>query len=200
MQRSFQHIVLLIEQDKFLRRMIALGLQGQGMRVIEASSLRNAHGLEKQHPDVVILDIDGEAGSDSTLLTQVQNHPLLARVPLILLAWEHSPVSISSPIPVACLTKPFDARALYLEVEHALATSATLHSHAALAPTSRPAPSIWPIVTAAGLLLAFIGLLLQLALTAIGLLIVMVALLWWTLGSRVERESAMTPAREQLLA
>src|SRR5579884_3762921 len=100
MQRAFQHTVLLIEQDKFLRRMIALGLQGQGMRVIEASSLSNAHGLEKQHPEVVILDIDGEAGSDSTLLTQVQAHPLLARIPLVLLAWENTAISTSSTSPV----------------------------------------------------------------------------------------------------
>ncbi|HZS77666.1 MAG TPA: hypothetical protein VFA41_13725 [Ktedonobacteraceae bacterium] len=194
MQRSFQHTILLIEQDKFLRRMIALGLQGQGMRVIEASSLLNAHGLEKQHPEVVILDIDGEAGRDSTLLTLVQAHPLLARLPLVLLAWEYGPDSIPSPIPVACLTKPFDARALYLDVKHALATSAALRSQVAPAPTSCPTPTIWPMVTAAGLLLAFIGLLLQLALTAIGLLIVMVALLWWTLGSRVEPQPVMTEA------
>jgi small neutral amino acid transporter SnatA (MarC family) len=44
------------------------------------------------------------------------------------------------------------------------------------------APSIWPLVTAVGVLLAMIGLMLQLTVTAIGLLVVITALLCWTLG------------------
>ena len=35
-------------------------------------------------------------------------------------------------------------------------------------------------------MLVFIGLMLQIAITAIGLLIVIAALLWWTLGSKQE--------------
>ena len=49
-------------------------------------------------------------------------------------------------------------------------------------------PSIWPLVTAAGLLLAFTGLMIQITITALGLLIVIVALLWWTLGSKSEQK------------
>jgi plastocyanin domain-containing protein len=42
------------------------------------------------------------------------------------------------------------------------------------------------MITAAGLLLTVVGLMLQIAITAIGLLIVIAALLWWTLGTKPE--------------
>ena len=51
------------------------------------------------------------------------------------------------------------------------------------------APSIWPLMTAAGLLLAFIGLMGVLAITALGLCIVLVSLLWWTLGTGGKKQA-----------
>ena len=50
--------------------------------------------------------------------------------------------------------------------------------------SAQAAPSIWPIVTAAGVLLVFIGMMLQIAVTVAGILLVMVALLLWTLGTK----------------
>ena len=44
--------------------------------------------------------------------------------------------------------------------------------------------SIWPLITAVGLFLAFIGLMGLLPLTGFGLLIVFASLLWWTLGGK----------------
>ena len=56
--------VLLIEADRSLRRLIALGLQSRGIHVIEASSPMNLPVLDAQQPGLVVLDIDGEVGSD----------------------------------------------------------------------------------------------------------------------------------------
>ncbi len=50
--------------------------------------------------------------------------------------------------------------------------------------TPYPAASIWPFITAFGLLLAFIGLMVQITLTGLGILIMLAALLLWTLGTR----------------
>lgn len=47
-----------------------------------------------------------------------------------------------------------------------------------------PTASIWPFITAFGLLLAFIGLMVQLTLTGLGILIVLASLLVWTLGTK----------------
>ena len=80
------HTVLLIEADRSLRRLIALGLQYRGMHVIEADFSIDVPGhftppdfceaqinapssleaylqkiVEAQQPDIVVLDIDSEA-------------------------------------------------------------------------------------------------------------------------------------------
>ncbi len=180
--------VLLIEADKSLRRLIALGLQYRGIRVIEASSPMNLPVLETQRPGLVVLDIDGEAGSDHSLLAVAQEHPYLSGLPIVLLAWDYLvPAGVrqdSSQMQVTCLTKPFDARTLDATIEQLLAVNqemlpATHVTHSV---------SIWPLITAVGLLLAFIGLMTQIAISGVGLLIVMIALLWWTLGTKTECE------------
>src|SRR5947209_7193438 len=147
--------VLLIEADRSLRRLIALGLQYRGMRVIEASSPMNLPSIdiEEQLPNLVVLDIDGEAGSDHSLLTLAQAQPYLSTLPMIVLAWECLvPVGAqqhSSQTQVTCLTKPFDARTLYATIEQffekAVEQAATQAQEILL--TSRAessTPSIWP--------------------------------------------------------
>jgi hypothetical protein len=92
------------------------------------------------------------------------------------------------------LDKPFDARVLHRIIQHLLTSRAAQKAAMeALAEakllalySQHAAPSIWPMVTAAGLLLAFIGLLFHVTLVILGFLIVMAALLWWTLGAKPE--------------
>ena len=86
MLQGRKHTVLLIEADRSLRRLITLGLQYRGMHVIEASSPTSIFALQSQHPDVVVLDIDGEVGSNHALLSTFQTHPYFSSVPLIVLA------------------------------------------------------------------------------------------------------------------
>jgi CheY-like chemotaxis protein len=191
------HTVLLIEADRSLRRLIALGLQYRGMHVIEASSPTDLPILESQQPDVVVLDIDSEAGSDHALLSTIQSQPCLSTIPMVVLAWDCQ-VPIGShqntqQTQVTCLTKPFDARTLHATIEQIPGTSTepslTSKQEVLLAAHSvTPAPSIWPLITAVGLLLSFIGLMTQITISALGLLIIIVALLWWTIGTKTEPE------------
>jgi len=184
--------VLLIEADKSLRRLIALGLQYRGIHVIEANSPMNLPVLETQQPGLVVLDIDGEAGSDHSLLAVAQEHPYLSSLPIVLLAWDCLvPAGVrqdSSQTQVTCLTKPFDARTLHTTIEQILAVNQEMLPAAHATHSVMAAPSIWPLITAVGLLLAFIGLMTQIAISGVGLLIVMIALLWWTLGTKSESE------------
>jgi len=78
-------------------------------------------------------------------------------------------------------------RAESLALEEARAEALLLASY-----TSHTAPSPWPVVTAAGLLLAMIGMLVQVAVAVIGFLIVIIALLLWTLGSKRSVEASET--------
>ncbi len=192
--------ILLVEADSSLRRLIALGLQYRGMHVIEASSPSNFPSLEREQPHLLLLDVDGRVNSDWSLLMAVQTHPYLSTLPTVVLAWECLvPAGVATgeqttlQAQVTCLTKPFDARALHATIEHLLAASALQKASKPQelllpAQTTPPAPSIWPLLTAAGLLLAFIGLMGLLAVTILGLLIVVVSLLWWTLGVSTKKQ------------
>ena len=101
---------------------------------------------------------------------------------------------VSTSSQIVLLDKPFDARALYRTIQQLLTSRAAqkaameaLAEARVLAIYSRhAAPSIWPVVTAAGLLLAAIGLLFHVAIAVTGILIVVVALLLWTLGAKPE--------------
>ena len=198
MLRGIKHTVLLIEADRSLRRLITLGLQYRGMHVIEASSPTSIPTLQSQLPDVVVLDIDSEVGSNHTLLSTFQSHPYFSTIPLVILAWDCLVASgshlNSSQTSITCLAKPFDARTLHTTIEQIQDTSKVSSgaSRQELLPAKRsvtPTPSIWPLITAAGLVLAFIGLMTQITISALGLLVILIALLWWTLGTKAEPES-----------
>jgi DNA-binding NtrC family response regulator len=194
--------ILLIEADSSLRRLVVLGLQHRGMHVIEASSPAHVLSFDARQVDLLMLDLDGNAGRNRALLASahaILTHPLLSAVPTILLAWEYPPL-LTQNVAVATnlhyLTKPFDARVLHETIDQLLlAREADEAAYEARAEelllatyTRQTSPSVWPLITAAGLLLAFIGMMLQIVITVVGVLIVAVALLLWTLGSRTPAE------------
>lgn len=200
--------VLLIEPDPALRRIITLGLEHRGMHVIATDSPTHMHSFEAQQLDLLVLDLDGSVGHNRAFLSSA--YALLARpqfstLPTILLAWEYpSSLERTQPAVVAAssikyLTKPFDARILHETLDQfLLARAAEEAAREARAEelllatyTKRTPPSIWPFVTAAGLLLAFIGLMLQLAVTLVGIFVVIVALLGWTLGSKPDSDKVV---------
>lgn len=197
MLQSTGHTVLLIEADRSLRRLIALGLQYRGMHVIEAGSPTNVALLESQQPDVVVLDIDGEAGSNYAHISTMKSQPHLSSIPMVVLTWD-CPLSIGShqhtpQTQVTCLAKPFDARTLHATIEQisGASTETSLPSKQEVLLAARsvtPAPSIWPLIAAAGLLLSFIGLMTQITISAFGLLVLIVALLWWSIGTKTKPE------------
>jgi len=215
MSNGTRPTVLLIEADTSLRRLIALGLEYRGMHVIEASSAWNLPTLiptvGTKKPDLLILDVDGARGSDWTLIEAAQAHPYLSTLPVVVLTWE-CPVAVGAASEeqnslqghTTCLTKPFDARALHTTIEALLVADSTNSTNSTdstaqeaarkqdillMTQQATAAPSIWPLMTAAGLLLAFIGLMGVLAITALGLCIVLVSLLWWTLGTGGKKQA-----------
>src|SRR5215471_12817644 len=175
MSHEFKHTVLLIEEDVSLRRLMALGLEYRGMQVIEAYAPGDLSAIREQQADLLVLDVDGGISSDWSLLEAVASHPYLSTLPIVVLAWEDNLPISRMRSNIACLTKPFDARTLHATCERLLAESAAQQ----VATTSREqetllaaygaasTPTIWPLVTAAGLLLAFIGLLGPIAITGV---------------------------------
>lgn len=187
--------VLLIEADASLRRLIALGLQQRGLDVVEASSFERVSSSDMERLDLLLIDVDGRTQSDHAALQAAQMHPILAALPLIVLAWEdgsRSQTTALSTTTYTCLAKPFDARILHTTIDKLLSVRAAVqaeqeaHLEEVLLASYKvqAAPSVWPIVTAAGLLLIFVGLLFQLTILLLGILIVIAALLQWTLGTK----------------
>ena len=201
MSQGKKPTVLLIEADTSLRRLIALGLQHRDMDVVEASSLASA--LFKETIDLLIVDVDSGIHSDWSLLTHIQDSLVFSNVPIIVLAWEQLPVLHTSAVAThtqfICLTKPFDARVMQesisqlLAVREAQEAAVLAQAEAVLLATykTQTPPSIWPIITAIGLLIAFTGMLLQVAVTILGILIVIVGLLVWTLGTKAPHRTVV---------
>lgn len=196
MPQGTRFTVLLVESDLSLRRLIAMGLQQRGLRVIGVNSLRTLAEHPITDPNLIILDLDNGRCDDTTLLTAVRTHPYLSRLPLVVLAWDidsatHTPDSL--PL-LEYLAKPFDARLLQATIENLLVTSAAIESptYTLTSPSGAgqfvSAASLCPVITAAGLLLTVIGLMLQFIIAGAGLLVILIALLWWTLGRRPERQ------------
>lgn len=193
MQRATSQSILVIEANPSLRRMITLGLQHRGLHCIEACTLAGFPVSPAITPTLIVLDIDSEAANSHTLLARLEAHPTLSALPVVVLTWENdipSPAreeQASGSAPARFfLSKPFDARALHAAIERLLfdvQESKTARRQEKYLAANRTAstPSIWPLVTAIGFLLAMIGLMLQLTVTAIGLLVVITALLCWTL-------------------
>jgi DNA-binding NtrC family response regulator len=174
--------------------MITLGLQHRGLHSIEANAPASFPVAPITVPELIVLDIDGEMASSQALLTQIEAHPALSRLPVVILTWESNIPSVmreeetfgNAPARLF-LSKPFDARTLHDAIDRLLfdveeSRTARKQETYLAASRSTVAPSIWPLVTAIGFLLAMIGLMLQLTVTAIGLLVVITALLCWTLG------------------
>lgn len=190
------YTVLLIEPDMFLRRLIVLGLEHRGMHVIEAGSLTALADQPISSPDLLVLDIDNGSRDDASLLAAIQSHPYFSKLPMVVLAWDQVQLAgRGSSLPLRdYLAKPFDARTLHATIENLLETSAAIEisTRRGVIPTSpasiaSPA-NLSPLVTAAGLLLTVVGLMLQLLVAGLGVLVVLIGLLWWTLGKRPERQ------------
>jgi DNA-binding response OmpR family regulator len=195
--------LLLIESEASLRRLIALGLQDQGIYVVEASEPTTIPSFDTQQLDLVVMDVDRGPRADWSFLDVLQSHSQLSTLPMIVLAWNRPSAATTSPSVIALLEspaqaravflpKPFDARALHGVIGQLLqARTQQEAQHEALieerllaAYSTYAAPSIWPVITAIGLLITVCGLLFHFAIVVLGLLVVIAALLLWTLGEK----------------
>jgi CheY-like chemotaxis protein len=190
--------ILLYEPDPSFRRLISLGLRHHDLRVVETTSSTALPSERSEAPELLIVDVDRGPTCDWSLLSSLRMHPLFANLPMIVLAWENPRAKIPAMLlnkeqQVFCVTKPFDARTLHTEVDRQLMwrrqqkAQLEARKEAVLLATYNkehvPA-SIWPVITAAGLFIAFFGILFQLILMIIGVCIALFSLLLWMTAAR----------------
>lgn len=79
--------ILIIEDDKFLRDLIAQKLQKEEFDIVEA--VNGEHGLKKvktEKPDLVLLDLILPGMDGFAVLAEVKKDPLLVGIPVIILS------------------------------------------------------------------------------------------------------------------
>jgi DNA-binding response OmpR family regulator len=79
--------ILIVEDDKFLRELIAKKLKNEGFDVVEA--IDGEEGLKKikeERPDLVLLDLILPGIDGFEVLARVKEDPNLAQIPVIILS------------------------------------------------------------------------------------------------------------------
>nr|BBH94025.1 hypothetical protein KTA_22240 [Thermogemmatispora argillosa] len=169
--------VLVIEAETPLRRLIALGLQQREIAVVATDPQSWPSRLAECRPALLIVDIDTDRRQDGSLLQALCAQARLREAAIIVLSWETPALALDER--TFYVRKPFDARALLALVEEQLSARYAADTEAVASQ-----PSLCPLVTAVGLLLISIGLMVQLVIAGLGLAIVLAALLRWTLGQQ----------------
>ena len=79
--------ILLIEDDKFLRKVLVRKLSKEGYQVIEAiDGEKGLKSMEQDKPDLVLLDLVLPEIDGFEVLDKAKRNPLLAKIPVIILS------------------------------------------------------------------------------------------------------------------
>lgn len=109
------HVVLVVDDDPNIRRMIIAALKRDGYTFLEAPNGREALDLMRSdHPDVVVLDLMMPVLSGWDVLRERSGDEDLRRIPVIIVSANRDPevaTAVSQGI-CAFLPKPFDIGAL----------------------------------------------------------------------------------------
>jgi CheY-like chemotaxis protein len=109
------NVVLVVDDDPNIRRMICAALKRDGYTFLEAPNGRDALDLMRgEHPDVVVLDLMMPVLSGWDVLRERMSDAELRRIPVIIVSANRDPEvahAVSQGI-CAFLPKPFDIGAL----------------------------------------------------------------------------------------
>jgi DNA-binding response OmpR family regulator len=109
---SSHKLILLVEDEATLRRIIARNLVARGHRVVEADSARDALArLNEDEPDLLLLDINLPGRSGWDILREIRRQG--KHVPAVIVsAVRLDPAQLDEFRPLAFLPKPFSLEAL----------------------------------------------------------------------------------------
>ena len=79
--------ILVVEDDRFLRELMAQKLSGEGFEVTEATDGESAlKKMKEKKPDLVLLDLILPGVDGFEVLSKVKNDPSLESIPVIILS------------------------------------------------------------------------------------------------------------------
>ena len=102
--------VLVVEDEAFIRLVLAAALEDEGFEVMTAANGREALGVLKQwQPDLIILDLWMPWMDGPTFLTRQRSTREIADIPVIVLSANAAQIAQSETLQAdAVLEKPFD--------------------------------------------------------------------------------------------
>ena len=125
MEAVDHNVVLVVDDDPNIRRMIIAALKRDGYAFREAPNGRDALDVMRaEHPDVVVLDLMMPVMSGWDVLRERMSDPELRRIPVIIVSANRDPEvahAVSQGI-CAFLPKPFDIGALSALVQSCIPT------------------------------------------------------------------------------
>jgi two-component system phosphate regulon response regulator PhoB len=117
-------MVLLVDDEDQLRRVMRDLLQRQGYTVVEARDGAQAlDEVDRHNPDIVLLDLNLPGVDGYSVLSQLRSRPATRQLPVIVLTAkgdEDNEVRVLELGADDFLTKPFRAKALAARLESAL--------------------------------------------------------------------------------
>lgn len=117
-------LILVVEDDADLRRILSLQLQRLGFRVAEAANGREGFDLAKNlHPDLLLLDLMMPEMDGFQVLKRVRCIDALAQTPVLILTASHDDHHRKkglSHMANGFMTKPYTSEQLRTEIERVL--------------------------------------------------------------------------------
>lgn len=116
--------ILLIEDEEDIAALIKLQAEMSGYKVlIETDGLNGYRAIEKEKPELIILDImlPGMNGLDVT--RKVKNHPDLKHIPIILISAKSEELDVVLGLELGAddyVTKPFSPKVLFSRIKAVL--------------------------------------------------------------------------------
>jgi len=114
MTTSTHPVVLIVEYEAALRRVLALSLQLAGLDVITAINAEEAANLISRSTfDLLIVSVDYPGGQDEQLIEQFRSPPSAKNAPILVIAGERmSSIWNQRFHPTKTIYKPYDIRHL----------------------------------------------------------------------------------------
>lgn len=79
--------ILIIEDDKFLRKLISQKLIKMGYDVVKAvDGEKGIKSIEEEKPDLVLLDLILPVVNGFEVLARIKSDPILAKIPVIIIS------------------------------------------------------------------------------------------------------------------
>jgi len=139
------HKILVIDDSKVIRQRVKEMLPAGNFEVLEAKDgLEGLQLIQQEHPNLIMLDFLLPKMSGWEVYQQIQTHPHLQAIPLLVMSGRKEEVTekISEPFErFAFIEKPFEKKELIESIKEAMRIASRIPAVAPPPPAAPPTPA-----------------------------------------------------------